>query len=402
MIVNYDPILQALLASLFTWGVTALGAALVFVLPANSKKFLDVSLGFAGGVMTAASFWSLLAPAIEISEQVMGSWAFVPVAVGFALGALFVHFSDNLIPSCVVAEISLINVLTKERHHLEAVAANQKCRFGKPNSKGDSNAVLLLESQTSSNQQNTGSAAQQRLEQNRLSELGTLARTEQKSDQTLLRHRLRSSRAPQMPSHLPFGVEDVESENRNAEDISQNGSNIERRDEVSDSTITGANQSHADLMISWRRILLLIMAVTVHNIPEGLAVGVGFGSVGKSPAATFEKAFNLAIGIGLQNFPEGLAVSLPLAAFGCSKLKAFMYGQASGMVEPFAALLGAAAVLLMEPVLPYALAFAAGAMIYVVFDDIIPEAQRNGNGKLASAGTIVGFLVMMCMDVGLG
>lgn len=157
-----------------------------------------------------------------------------------------------------------------------------------------------------------------------------------------------------------------------------------------------------DRMLSWRRILLLIMAVTVHNIPEGLAVGVGFGSVGKSPAATFEKAFNLALGIGLQNFPEGLAVSLPLAGFGYSKLKAFFYGQLSGMVEPLAALLGAAAVILMEPVLPYALSFAAGAMIYVVFDDIVPEAQRNGNGKLASAGAIIGFLIMMCMDVGLG
>lgn len=157
-----------------------------------------------------------------------------------------------------------------------------------------------------------------------------------------------------------------------------------------------------ETMLSWRRILLLIMAVTVHNIPEGLAVGVGFASVGKTPAATFEKAFNLALGIGLQNFPEGLAVSLPLAAFGVGKLKAFLCGQFSGMVEPLAAVLGAYALLLMEPALPYALSFAAGAMIYVVFDDIIPEAQRNDNGKLASAGAIVGFLVMMCMDVGLG
>lgn len=183
-----------------------------------------------------------------------------------------------------------------------------------------------------------------------------------------------------------------------------------------DLNIEKKNSISANMMLSWRRILLLIMAVTVHNIPEGLAVGVGFGSVGKTPVATFEKAFNLALGIGLQNFPEGLAVSLPLAGFGYSKLKAFFYGQMSGMVEPLAALLGkflegikfyiffkgATAVLLMEPVLPYALSFAAGAMIYVVFDDIVPEAQRNGNGKLASAGAIIGFLVMMCMDVGLG
>lgn len=124
--------------------------------------------------------------------------------------------------------------------------------------------------------------------------------------------------------------------------------------------------------------------------------------MGKTEAAKFETAFNLAIGIGLQNFPEGLAVSLPLAAFGHSKLKAFWYGQLSGMVEPISALLGAAAIILMEPLLPYALSFAAGAMIYVVVDDIIPEAQRSGNGKLASVACIVGFLVMMCMDVGLG
>lgn len=140
----------------------------------------------------------------------------------------------------------------------------------------------------------------------------------------------------------------------------------------------------------------------MHNVPEGLAVGVGFGSVGKSKRATFESAFNLALGIGLQNFPEGLAVSLPLAAFGHSKLRAFWYGQLSGMVEPVAAVLGAAAVIIVEPVLPYALAFAAGAMIFVVVDDIVPEAQRNGNGKLASLGTILGFLIMMSLDVGLG
>lgn len=181
---------------------------------------------------------------------------------------------------------------------------------------------------------------------------------------------------------------------------------IELSENVSSESLSNENHDSSNLdqtnFLSWRRILLLIMAVTVHNIPEGLAVGVGFGSVGKTPAATFEKAFNLALGIGLQNFPEGLAVSLPLGGFGYSKTKAFFYGQLSGMVEPIAAFFGAAAVLLMEPVLPYALSFAAGAMIYVVFDDIVPEAQRNDNGKLASTGAIIGFLVMMCLDVGLG
>ncbi|KAF7639994.1 KOW domain-containing protein [Meloidogyne graminicola] len=162
-----------------------------------------------------------------------------------------------------------------------------------------------------------------------------------------------------------------------------------------------SSAQHSELLISWRRILMLIMAVTVHNFPEGLAVGIGFGSIGKTPAATFEKAFNLALGIGLQNFPEGLAVSLPLASFGYSPFRAFLYGQLSGMVEPLAALLGSSAVLLMEAILPYALSFAAGAMIYVVFDSIIPEACSHGNGKMASAFAIIGFLVMMCLDVGL-
>uniref|UniRef100_A0A3Q2V0I3 Zinc transporter ZIP11 n=1 Tax=Haplochromis burtoni TaxID=8153 RepID=A0A3Q2V0I3_HAPBU len=153
---------------------------------------------------------------------------------------------------------------------------------------------------------------------------------------------------------------------------------------------------------SWRRILLLILAITIHNIPEGLAVGVGFGAVGKTTSATFESARNLAIGIGIQNFPEGLAVSLPLRGSGVSTWTAFWYGQLSGMVEPIAGLLGAVAVVLAEPLLPYALAFAAGAMVYVVVDDIIPEAQVSGNGKLASWTSILGFVVMMSLDVGLG
>ncbi|EHB00896.1 Zinc transporter ZIP11, partial [Heterocephalus glaber] len=153
---------------------------------------------------------------------------------------------------------------------------------------------------------------------------------------------------------------------------------------------------------SWRRITLLILAITIHNIPEGLAVGVGFGAVEKTMSATFESARNLAIGIGIQNFPEGLAVSLPLRGAGFSTWRAFWYGQLSGMVEPLAGVLGAFAVVLAEPVLPYALAFAAGAMVYVVMDDIIPEAQISGNGKLASWASVLGFVVMMSLDVGLG
>ncbi|ELR54556.1 Zinc transporter ZIP11, partial [Bos mutus] len=153
---------------------------------------------------------------------------------------------------------------------------------------------------------------------------------------------------------------------------------------------------------SWRRIALLILAITIHNIPEGLAVGVGFGAIGKTASATFESARNLALGIGIQNFPEGLAVSLPLRGAGFSTWRAFWYGQLSGMVEPLAGVFGAFAVVLAEPILPYALAFAAGAMVYVIMDDIIPEAQISGNGKLASWASILGFVVMMSLDVGLG
>jgi zinc transporter 11 len=152
----------------------------------------------------------------------------------------------------------------------------------------------------------------------------------------------------------------------------------------------------------WRRILLLIVAVTVHNIPEGLAVGVGFGAVGRTKSATFESARNLAIGIAIQNFPEGIAVSVPLKAAGFSTARSIWYGQLSGMVEPVAGVLGAALVTFIVPILPYALAFAAGAMVYVVMDDLIPEAQAQGNGKAASWGSVVGFIVMMCLDIALG
>nr|XP_025037778.1 zinc transporter ZIP11 [Pelodiscus sinensis] len=192
-------------------------------------------------------------------------------------------------------------------------------------------------------------------------------------------------------------------------DRAENGEAYQRRKGTgaSQSEVPAASQPSGDSgsapgASSWRRIMLLILAVTIHNIPEGLAVGVGFGAVGKSASATFESARNLAIGIGIQNFPEGLAVSLPLRGAGFSTWRAFWYGQLSGMVEPLAGVFGAFAIVLAEPILPYALGFAAGAMVYVVMDDIIPEAQTCGNGKLASWTSILGFVVMMSLDVGLG
>jgi ZIP family zinc transporter len=264
---NLHPIIQALLATCFTWALTALGAAVVFTARDVSKRVLDTMLGFAGGVMIAASYWSLLAPSIEMSEG--GSLpAWVPPAVGFLIGAAFLRGLDRVLP------------------HL----------------------------------------------------------------------------------HLGFPTEETEG-----------------------------------VKTSWRRSTLLVLAVTLHNIPEGLAVGVAFGAVAANlPAATLPAAVALAIGIGIQNFPEGLAISLPLRREGMSRRRSFWYGQLSGLVEPIAGVIGAAAVILARPILPYALAFAAGAMIFVVVEQLVPESQRGGNTDLATMGAIMGFVVMMMLDVGFG
>ncbi|XP_018330498.1 zinc transporter ZIP11 isoform X3 [Agrilus planipennis] len=298
MIENCGVVLQAFLGTLFTWGLTATGASVVVFIRGSQRKLLDASLGFAAGVMVAASFWSLLSPAIEMAEESKlygenGQFAFIPVGIGFLLGALFVYGADVFITAIGITSPSTM-----------------------------------------------------------LGRSGSIA--------------MRTEEMVQARTY-----EDVTplQESKNSQ---------------------------------WKRIMLMVVAITVHNIPEGLAVGVGFGAIGSSPSATFESARNLAIGIGIQNFPEGLAVSLPLHAAGYSTWRSLWYGQLSGMVEPLFGVLGALTVSLVQPVLPYALAFAAGAMIYVVVDDIIPEAITHGNGKLASWSTIVGFLVMMTLDVGLG
>ncbi|EPQ04993.1 Zinc transporter ZIP11 [Myotis brandtii] len=274
MLRGHSAVFQALLGTLFTWGLTAAGAALVFIFSSGQRRILDGSLGFAAGVMLAASYWSLLAPAVEMatSSGGFGAFAFFPVAVGFTLGAAFVYLADVLMPQLGAAE---------DPH--TALALNLDPAWMK---KSDAESPRLL---------------------------------------------------------LPA----------------------------------------SELSI---RI-------------EGLAVSLPLRGAGFS---TWRAFWNLAIGIGIQNFPEGLAVSLPLRGAGFSTWRAFWYGQLSGMVEPLAGLFGAFAVVLAEPLLPYALAFAAGAMVYVVMDDIIPEAQISGNGKLASWTSILGFVVMMSLDVGLG
>ena len=275
-----NPIMQALYAGLFTWGLTALGAALVFLFTSSNRKILDAALGFTGGVMIAASFWSLLSPSIayvemqnEMGLSSMPVW--LPPAIGFFLGALFLYILDKMIP------------------HL----------------------------------------------------------------------------------HL-FGKKEE------AEGIETN----------------------------WKKTVLLVLAIALHNIPEGLAVGVAFGALANPELLgmdghsvfTIGGAIALGIGIGIQNFPEGFAVSMPLRRMGVSRWKSWKWGQLSAIVEPIFAVLGATIVMTVLPILPYALAFAAGAMIFIVVEEVIPESQRGGNTDLATMGLIGGFIVMMCLDVALG
>jgi ZIP family zinc transporter len=264
---NFNPIVQALIGTGFTWGMTALGAMVVFLGRNLSRRVLDWMLGFAGGVMIAASYWSLLAPAIELAEEGPAP-AWIPAVTGFILGGIFLRLLDRVLP------------------------------------------------------------------------------------------------------HLHIGAPSEEAEG---------------------------------MPTTWRRTVLLILAITLHNIPEGLAVGVAFGAAAAGlPAGTLAGAVALAVGIGIQNFPEAVAVAMPLRSAGMSRLRSFWYGQLSGIVEPIAGVLGAATVLVARSILPYALAFAAGAMIFVVVEDLIPESHRSGNVDLATMGAMIGFAVMMVLDVALG
>ena len=265
---QFSPEIQSLIATLFTWGVTALGAALVFFFKTFNQKLLDAMMGFAAGVMIAASFWSLLAPSIAMAEELGGVPPWFPALVGFLAGGAFLAVVDKSLP------------------------------------------------------------------------------------------------------HLHPGFTKDKSEGPET---------------------------------SWQRSVLLVLAITLHNIPEGLAIGVAFGAVSIGlPSATLGAAIALAIGIGLQNFPEGTAVSVPLRREGMSRKKAFLYGQASAIVEPFAAVLGAVLVISMQAILPYALAFAAGAMIFVVIEELIPSAQLEGNTDLVTIAALIGFATMMTLDVSLG
>lgn len=266
-LMDYNPVLLALFATLFTWFVTALGSSMVFFFKSINKKILNSMLGFAAGVMIAASFWSLLKPSIEMAEE-SGTLPWLPALVGFLSGGAFLFLVDKILP------------------------------------------------------------------------------------------------------HLHMGLSTKKAEG---------------------------------IKTSWQRSVLLVLAITLHNIPEGLAVGVAFGALANNPdAGMLTGAIALTIGIGLQNFPEGAAVSIPLRREGFSRLKAFNYGQLSGIVEPIAGVLGAYLVLTITPLLPYALSFAAGAMIFVVVEELIPESQTGNETDLSTIGAMLGFATMMMLDVALG
>lgn len=282
-ITSMDPVLAAALAGLVTWGSTALGAGLVFFFRELDKKVTNIMLGLASGVMIAASFWSLLDPAIQQGvNDGMGRMAFFPALIGFLLGGAFLLLIDRLIP------------------------------------------------------------------------------------------------------HLHLGEE----EKNNGDIVSVEGGHVEG----------GPRETRSSL----ERSFLLVLAITIHNIPEGLAVGVAFGAVQAGDTAAFMSAVVLALGMAIQNFPEGAAVSIPLRGEGMSRGKSFWYGQLSAVVEPIFAILGALLVSRMRPILPYALSFAAGAMIFVVVEELIPESQIGDGADLSAIGVMIGFAIMMTLDVALG
>jgi len=257
--------IYALLAGIFAWGMTLLGASTVFLVKEVNRKLLDTMLGFAAGIMLAAIYWSLLEPAIEIAKEgSLPKW--LPVAIGFLLGGIFLRIIDSILP------------------------------------------------------------------------------------------------------HLHLGLP------------------IEKAEGIS---------------TTWKKSILLVLAMTLHNIPEGLAIGIAFGATATEATSSLSAAIALAIGIGMHNLPEGMAVSMPLRREGLTSFKSFWYGQLSGIVFPFSCIIGVLTVLIIRPILPYAMAFAAGAMIFVVVEELIPTSQQEGHTDLATMGVLIGFVSMMILDLAL-
>jgi len=353
---------------------------MAFFIKGSQRKLLDLSLGFAGGVMVAASFWSLLAPAIEMAQKSGlygedGEYAFAPVSAGFLLGALFVYGTDVLMTYAGVNSPFDLDKTNKK----EKIEDDSNSTLSTNSSYYDKADVAVASTTITFHHDICHDGPLEEVVRHRKNK--TLSRGRRDKRGEVDAHQGLASSGGGQPGDDPEEAEDCKAAAEADED-----------EAIKEMLRTEHNDR-------WKRILLLIVAVTVHNIPEGLAVGVAFGSIGQASTATFESARNLAIGIGIQNFPEGLAVSLPLKTAGFSVWKSIWYGQLSGMVEPVSGVLGALLVSFITPLLPYALAFAAGAMIYVVIDDIIPEAQTCGNGKLASWGAIIGFLIMMSLDL---
>ena len=343
MIEGYGSVVNSFLGTLVTWGMTAAGSALVFVLPKGEHRtILDASLGFAAGVMIAASFWSLLQPSIDKSRELGYEWEWFPAAVGFFLGGLGIAAAEKYLPEDSGDVLKQLG--------------------------GGGNVVVVGSSSSSGSKVATNGS-----------------------------HKLMSN------SH----------NGNHHNNLNGDGNGNHNGKEESYFSIQRKKQEQEKRRKQGlRRILMLVLAITIHNFPEGLAVGVAFGAV-ETGSMTIREARALAWGIGLQNFPEGLAVSMPLYRQGMSSWQSFWFGQLSGMVEPIAGVLGALLIQYANPVLPYALSFAAGAMIYVVVDDLIPEvaaaaAASSSNGgasgdtSWSTWGCMIGFIVMMVLDVALG
>ncbi|XP_016391275.1 zinc transporter ZIP11-like [Sinocyclocheilus rhinocerous] len=434
MIAGVSPVLQALLGTLFTWGLTAAGAALVFVFSSGQKRILDGSLGFAAGVMLAASYWSLLAPAIEMAEDSgrYGDFAFVPVAVGFALGALFVYIADLMMPVLGVgtdphmAVVLQSDAKLKKKSSMAGLSEEEQLSIRIGRAGVHSDKIENGEVYQRRRGLNTGHTEEHDLSPTAQEVSGQTGSSWRRIVLLILAITIHNIPGESLlvSSYIPpLFMSTCDIRLLSAGKPAQHTVELERDLDKADGMIR-LLFNDVQLLKDGRHLQaeqiyrsLASLNLNLSNCPaiEGKWswFSAQISSVpiwcmysrsdnGKTPSATFESARNLAVGIGIQNFPEGLAVSLPLRGSGVSTWRSFWYGQLSGMVEPLAGLLGAVAVVLAEPLLPYALAFAAGAMVYVVVDDIIPEAQVSGNGKLASWTSILGFIVMMSLDVGLG
>jgi len=351
---DLHPVLQGLLGTLFTWAMTAAGASLVFFTTRVNQKVMDLFFGFAAGVMIAASCFGLIGPSVAIAEQ--QSWskniAWLPAVIGFLLGSGFLKLVSHFFA------------------HYHAHDHGQLEDMDHMSKQKEKESIRLEDQKTTDEESN---------------------RSRSNSDNSISVQNGDSATV-----HLNNSVDEEE------ESAGQPRVRTRRKKLFAklNRMLWGEGSTHA----TWHKTLLLVFAITLHNFPEGLAVGVAFGAVGsaENKHRAFSNAVALAIGIGIQDFPEGLGVSMPLRRAGMSRMRSFLHGQFSGLVEPIGGIIGAAAVLVVQPLLPFALSFAAGAMIFVVVEELIPESQRGGHRNIATLGTMLGFVLMMALDIALG